>query len=130
MGTLTMQDYDTDDFVSTSLDTDYNDDKVQEIERVICDDDPIQWNQRTFPSWCPMIHFSPIEDGLNMNSIYVAHLFKYQWYGTWIMVIFDFIVTIILVSTKEISLNILGSSFLICSTMTILSTYTFFHLID
>eukprot|EP00483_Globobulimina_turgida_P000470 UN00470 len=101
-------------------DDEYADDVLQS------DNDTIPWHFRTFPSWCPVIHFSPMEDGLHMTSIFAARIFKYQWYGTLASSVMDFITTIILFATKQRHINTLGSSFLICFGVMALATYAFF----
>eukprot|EP01083_Nonionella_stella_P214701 773405_1 len=112
------QKYDDDDgFVTVSF--------MDEPLETITDNPPIAWHNRTFPSWCPIFHFSPIEDGLSITSIGAARVFKYQWYGTVVSSIFDFLISVILVSTKQRKIDILGSSFLILFGIMALATYTF-----
>eukprot|EP00483_Globobulimina_turgida_P002522 UN02526 len=104
----------------------YDEEYADETFETICDNGPIPWHHRTFPSWCPVIHFSPMEDGLNMTSIFASRIFKYQWYGTLVTSVIDFIITIIFISTKQRDVNTLGSSFLICFGIISLATYAFF----
>ena len=69
-------------------------------------------NKRTFPALCPIIHFSPKEDGLSLNSIFVARFLKLQFYGTLVSVGINYFVSIMLVLAKKERIEILGSSFL------------------
>ena len=103
-----------DDFVSTSVESDdeFVLDTPENIEISMYNPKDIPWQIRNFPSWCPIVHFSPIQDGLNRNSIAIANTFKLQFYGTILVAIIDYIITIILVAFKERSITILGSGFL------------------
>lgn len=110
-----------DDFVSTSVESDdeFVLDAPQNITMYSPEDIP--WQIRNFPSWCPMVHFSPIQDGLNKNSIAIANTLKLQFYGTILVAIIDYIITIILVAINKRSITILGSGFL---------SYVFFDLFN
>lgn len=121
---LVEEKYD-DGFVSTSLgsDDEFEADAPQTI--TIYTPEDIPWHIRNFPSWCPVIHFSPIEDGLNKNSIFIANTLKLQFYGTIFLAIIDYIISITLVVINERSINILGSGFLIHWSMVVLTIYTF-----
>ena len=101
-----------DEFVSTSLgsDDEFEIDAPQTI--TIYSQEDIPWHIRNFPSWCPIIHFSPIQDGLNKNSIFIGNTLKLQFYGAVLLAIIDYMITIILVATNERSVDVLGSGFL------------------
>eukprot|EP00484_Ammonia_sp_Unknown_P001129 CAMPEP_0197022162 /NCGR_PEP_ID=MMETSP1384-20130603/3061_1 /TAXON_ID=29189 /ORGANISM="Ammonia sp." /LENGTH=235 /DNA_ID=CAMNT_0042450141 /DNA_START=43 /DNA_END=750 /DNA_ORIENTATION=+ len=114
---------DRDEFVSTSLDSDP---EIEEnFETVFGETKTPNRNHWNFPSFCPVVHFSPNEDGLNQHSIFVASLLKYQLIASLAASMTDFLVSVVLVCLQERHVQILGSSFLINFGMATLTMYTF-----